>query len=114
MSIFYKRYEINRVNINDVNNVITDDDYLIDLRSPNEFKEARLPNSINVPFLKIGEWVKKNVKNYHSTIYLYCQNGARSLHAATTLRKMGYTNIIDLGGLNAYRGELIGEKVDNK
>lgn len=110
MSTLYKRYEINRANINDVSNLITDGDYLIDLRSQNEFNEARLPNSINVPFLQVGDWVKKNIKNYSAKIFLYCQNGARSVHAAATLRKMGYTNIIDLGGLNAYNGELVGEK----
>ncbi|HEY8443466.1 MAG TPA: rhodanese-like domain-containing protein [Clostridia bacterium] len=106
MSIFHKRYDINKVNINEVFDLMTNGDYLIDLRSQSEYKEAHLPNSINVPFLKISEWVKKNIKNSNARFFLYCQNGARSVHAAATLRKMGYTNIVDLGGLNAFKGIL--------
>ncbi|HHW90162.1 MAG TPA: rhodanese-like domain-containing protein [Clostridiales bacterium] len=107
MATFHKRYDINKVNINEVNNILGVNEYLIDLRSNNEFKEGRLPNSINVPFLKIGDWAKNNIDNYNAKIYLYCQNGARSVHAAAILKKMGYTKVVDLGGLNAYKGEMI-------
>lgn len=107
MTSFFKRYDITKGDINNINNMLNANDYLIDLRSNSEFKEGRLLKSINVPFLSIGDWVKKNIKNNNTQIFLYCQNGARSFHAATTLKKMGYTNIVDLGGLNAYKGELI-------
>lgn len=112
MATYHKRYDINKININDVVNVLEINDYLIDLRSYNEFKDGRLPNSINVPFLKIGDWAKNNINNYNAKIYLYCQNGARSVHAAAILKKMGYANVVDLGGLNAYKGELVTDGIN--
>jgi len=114
----YKRYDIKKVSINEVNNVIAINEvnnviaineYLIDLRAENEFKEGRLPNSINVPFLHMKDWASKNIRNVNTRIYLYCQNGARSVHAASALRKMGFTSVIDLGGLNAYNGKLVND-----
>ncbi|HEY8423615.1 MAG TPA: rhodanese-like domain-containing protein [Clostridia bacterium] len=59
MSMYYKRYDIMKVDINDINKLITNNDYLIDLRSVGEYKDGHLPNSINVPFLQIGDWINK-------------------------------------------------------
>lgn len=106
MQTYYKRYDIKKLEINDINQVLSSNEYLIDLRSETEFKEGRIPNSINVPFLFIKDWAKNNIRSHHSRIYLYCQNGAKSVLAATTLKKMGYSDVIDMGGLNAYRGNL--------
>lgn len=104
MQTFYKR-ENKKVNINNINEIMSENDFLIDLRSESEFREGTIPNSINVPFLHIKNWAKNNAK-LDTRIYLYCQNGARSTNAASALKKLGYTNVIDLGGLNAYNGKL--------
>lgn len=106
MHTYYNRYDIKKLDINDINEVLTHNDYLIDLRSKTEFEEGRIPNSINVPFLYLKDWAKNNLRSYHSRIYLYCQNGARSVLAASALKKMGFTDVIDIGGLNAYKGVL--------
>ncbi len=109
MQPYYKRYD-KKININDINQILSDNEFLIDLRSMTEFREGRIPNSINVPFLNIEDWVKKNVRNLHTRIYLYCQNGARSIHAVIVLKRLGYYDVVDLGGLNAYKGKLETDK----
>ena len=35
-----------------------------------------------------------------------CLSGARSSHAAAVLRRMGYCNVTNIGGINRYRGKV--------
>ena len=37
-------------------------------------------------------------------LYVYCYSGARSGQAAAYLRKQGYTNVSDIGGIKGYTG----------
>ena len=39
-------------------------------------------------------------------IYVYCRSGNRSKQAAKKLVKLGYTNIIEIGGIMDYHGEV--------
>ena len=109
MQTYYKRYDIRKMDINEIDQILSSNEYLIDLRSETEFKEGRIPNSINVPFLFIKDWAK-NIRSYHSRIYLYCQNGARSVLASSILKKSGFIDVVDIGGLNAYKGRLVTDK----
>ena len=38
-------------------------------------------------------------------IYVYCRSGNRSKRAAGKLVKLGYRNIVEIGGINDYHGE---------
>ena len=40
------------------------------------------------------------------TIYVYCRSGNRSRQAAAKLAKMGYTNIIEFGGIIDWTGDV--------
>ena len=40
-------------------------------------------------------------------IFVYCRSGARSQQAAQKLAAMGYTNIIEMGGINNWHGEVV-------
>ena len=39
-------------------------------------------------------------------LFTYCLSGARSRKAVRTLKSMGYTNVINMGGINNYKGEM--------
>ena len=39
-------------------------------------------------------------------LFVYCLSGARSSHAAAVLRRMGYCNVTNIGGINRYRGKV--------
>ncbi|HEQ71951.1 MAG TPA: rhodanese-like domain-containing protein, partial [Spirochaetia bacterium] len=39
-------------------------------------------------------------------IVVYCRSGSRSAAARETLVNMGYTNVVDFGGIYRWQGEL--------
>ncbi len=40
-------------------------------------------------------------------ILVYCRSGNRSKQASEKLVKLGYTNIIEIGGINSWPGETV-------
>ena len=40
-------------------------------------------------------------------LYVYCRSGGRSRRAAALLKRMGYTNVTDIGGIADYRGRVV-------
>ena len=41
-----------------------------------------------------------------SPVYVYCLSGARSAQAAAMLRRIGYNNVKNIGGIAGYKGEV--------
>ncbi len=80
---------------------------LIDVRTPAEHMEKRIPGSINLPLDEIGK-IKFKVTDLNRPIYLYCRSGNRSHSALGILQKLGYTNVHDIGGIIHYRGRTEG------
>lgn len=74
---------------------------LIDVRSPQEYKEGHLDGSINFPLYDLERNSEKILKNKENTIILYCQSGSRSKKALEILKEQGCTNIYQIeGGLD--------------
>ena len=44
-----------------------------------------------------------------STVLVYCRSGNRSKQAADKLARLGYTNIVEFGGINSWPGEIVTE-----
>ena len=78
---------------------------LLDVRTAEEFRGGRIPDSNHVPLQSIGK-VTAVVKDKSIPIFVYCQSGARSRMAANTLRRMGYESVTDIGGISAYSGAI--------
>ena len=78
---------------------------LLDVRTPQEYREGHLPGSRNLPLQSIGD-ADGMISDEDTPIFVYCQSRARSSRAAIALREMGYSNIKDLGGITAYKGNL--------
>lgn len=78
---------------------------LLDVRSIKEYQNGHVPGSYNIP-LKSIENVVSVVKNKDANLYVYCQSGARSKQAVTTLKNMGYSSVKNIGGMSAYHGEI--------
>ena len=41
------------------------------------------------------------------TIYVYCRSGNRSRQASEKLVKLGYTSVVEIGGINSWKGEIV-------
>ena len=71
---------------------------VIDVRTPEEFREKHAPGAINVP---LGEVMYRidEFKNLSKPILLYCQSGNRSGMAEMLLRARGIEAVHNVGGL---------------
>ena len=83
-------------------------DYIIlDVRRPDEFAAGHIPNAINVPNETIGTAEIPELPNKDQLIMVYCRSGRRSKEAAEKLVKLGYTNVVEFGGILDWKGEIV-------
>ena len=78
---------------------------LLDVRSPQEYREGHVPGSQNVPLQQLDK-VEEVTENKDTVLYVYCHSGARSRQAVSLLKHMGYTNVHNIGGIAAYSGKV--------
>lgn len=78
---------------------------LLDVRTPREYREGHIPNSVNLPLqdLSGGRPVPAGKA---TPLFVYCHSGARSRQAVTLLEQMGYTRVNNIGGIAAYKGKV--------
>lgn len=79
---------------------------LLDVRTPEEYQEGHIPGSRNIPLPSIDE-VLTAVRDKSTPLFVYCRSGARSGQAVSILRRMGYTNVKNIGGIAAYTGKVV-------
>lgn len=77
---------------------------LLDVRTPEEYREGHIPHSKNVPLSSIGN--VKSVAPKEAPVFVYCYSGSRSRQAAGMLEQMGYTKVKNIGGIAAYKGKV--------
>mgnify|MGYP002801709269 CR=1 FL=1 len=83
----------------------TDSAVLLDVRTPDEYRQGHIPGSKNVPLQSIDK-VAGMIDNKATPIFVHCLSGARSRQAAAILKQMGYTNVKNIGGISAYAGKV--------
>lgn len=84
-----------------------DDSYIIlDVRRADEFAEGHIPRAINVANELIGEETPEELPDKNQLIYVYCRSGNRSKQASEKLVALGYTNIVEFGGIIDWTGEI--------
>ena len=83
----------------------TDGAVLLDVRTPDEYRQGHIPGSKNVPLQSISK-VAGVIDNKSTSIFVHCLSGARSRQAAAILKQMGYTNVKNIGGISAYAGKV--------
>jgi len=78
---------------------------LLDVRTPQEYREGRIPGSRNVPLQAIDR-VTSIAENKDTALFVYCWSGSRSQQAVNLLQRMGYTKVTNIGGFATYSGEV--------
>ncbi len=78
---------------------------LLDVRTIEEYNDGHIPGAINVANESIGTAEIAELPNKDQRIYVYCRSGNRSKQAAKKLVKLGYTNIVEIGGIIDYHGD---------
>jgi rhodanese-related sulfurtransferase len=79
---------------------------LVDLRSPNQFKDGHIAGARNLPGDQIAADPKAVSKLADKTLVLYCDTGTTTAAAQRTLAQAGVKNVFSLrGGLAAWKQE---------
>ena len=79
---------------------------LIDLRSPNQFKDGHIAGARNVPGDQLAADPKAVARLADKTVVFYCDDGATTGAALRTLARAGIKNVLSLrGGLSAWKQE---------
>ncbi len=71
----------------------------IDVRTPQEFAQGHLEQAISIPYHQIAKKIATVAPNKRREIHLYCHSGRRAQIALETLKKLGYINVQNRGGL---------------
>ena len=83
------------------------DAVIIDVRRDDEYKAGHIPGAVLLTMETItADTAVKILPNKNQQLLVYCRSGRRSKIAAKTLLDLGYTNIIEFGGILDYKGEL--------
>lgn len=79
----------------------TPNSMILDIRTPDEYRQGHVPGSINVLMSEISN---PDIDE-ETPLFLYCLSGARAGRACDILNAMGY-KAENIGGINKYRGEM--------
>lgn len=78
----------------DAGNVI-----ILDVRTQEEFDQGHIKDAVLLPDYEIGAKAATVLPDKNAKILVYCRTGRRSALAAKELISMGYTDVLDFGGL---------------
>ena len=80
---------------------------VVDVRRDDEYKAGHIPGALLLTMEKItAETAAKVLPDKSQMILIYCRSGRRSKIAAQNLSELGYTNIVEFGGILDYKGEV--------
>ena len=83
-------------------------DYIIlDVRTEEEYADEHIPGAICIPNEIIGSEEMEELPDKNQLILVYCRSGNRSKQASQKLADMGYTNVVEFGGIIDWPGETI-------
>jgi phage shock protein E len=88
----------NEFSIDTVNSDVENGALFLDVRTPEEYADSYISGAENFPLqdLQQGKTPQAEIQD---KIYVYCRSGNRSAEAKSILEQSGYTNVVDLGGL---------------
>ena len=80
---------------------------IVDVRRDDEYKTGHIPGAVLLTMETItAETAAKVLPDKNQMILIYCRSGRRSKIAAQTLLELGYTNLIEFGGILDYKGKV--------
>ena len=80
---------------------------ILDVRTPEEFADKHIPGAVNIPNETIVAEEIPELPYKDQLILVYCRSGNRSKQASEKLAALGYTNVVEFGGINSWPGETV-------
>lgn len=72
---------------------------ILDVRTQEEYNEGHIKNALLIPDSELEIKAETMLTDKQQKILVYCRSGRRSAASAAMLAQMGYTNVIDFGGI---------------
>ena len=79
---------------------------ILDVRTIEEFNTGHIVDAINIPNEVIKEEAEAILINKEQVILVYCRSGRCSKEAANKLVELGYTNVLEFGGIIDWKYEI--------
>jgi len=76
-----------------------DEIIILDVRTKEEYDAGHIKGAILVPNESIIDEQPELLPDLDAEILVYCRSGNRSAQAAKKLLAIGYTNVVDFGGI---------------
>ena len=83
------------------------DALILDVRTAAEYESGHIPNAVNLSNEDIQAGKVDSLKDKSQLIMVYCRSGNRSRQAAQKLAELGYTNVVDFGGIQSWQGDIV-------
>ena len=72
---------------------------ILDVRTREEYDQGRIPGAIVISHEEVADKAEETLTDKDQLILVYCRSGRRSKIAAEALVELGYTNILEFGGI---------------
>ena len=82
---------------------------LLDVRSDMEYSAGHIPGAVLLPNETIGSDPIPQLPDKDQLIMVYCRSGNRSKQATEKLVRLGYTNVVEIGGIHNWEGDIVTE-----
>lgn len=82
---------------------------ILDVRRPDEYQAGHIPGAINIPNETIGSEALPQLPDKDQAILVYCRSGNRSKQASEKLAALGYTQVLEFGGILDWTGQVVTE-----
>jgi len=81
---------------------------VIDVRRSDEFSSGHLAKALNIPMEQLESVLPERVPDRNHTLLLRCLSGSRSGMAKWKWKRLGYTNVFNLGSFARAR-KIVGD-----
>lgn len=72
---------------------------ILDVREADEYSQGHIKDAIRLSYTEINAKAEGVLQDKQQPVLVYCRSGRRSAIAAQSLADLGYTNVIDFGGI---------------
>lgn len=78
---------------------------VLDVRTPEEFAQGRIADSVNIDFYAPTFAAQLDELDKDTPYFVYCRSGNRSAETIDTMRELGFTEVYELeGGIVSWAG----------
>src|SRR5262245_22242904 len=95
---------VTKISVQQLINLINHENaVVVDIRSPETFKEGHIIDAVNIPQTDFEQNLKKLQKHRNKPISIVCDQGIASIKVGANLRTLGFEKVYSLdGGIKAW------------